>query len=84
LSGVVILPDAPLVVFWLLTVAILVEALPARVIGRRERSLVLLAGISIGLALLSKYQAVFLALGALSYVALFDRRWLKEPALYGA
>ncbi len=84
LAGVVILPDAPLVVFWLASVALLVETLPRPQIGSRERRLVLLAGVCIGLALLSKYQAVFLAAGALSYVAVFDRRWLREPALYGA
>ncbi len=84
LAGAVILPDAPLVLFWLITAALLVQALPTPKIGSRERRLVLLAGVSIGLALLSKYQAVFLALGALSYVAFFDRRWLREPALYGA
>jgi hypothetical protein len=84
LAGIVILPDAPLVVFWLVTLALLLEALPARTIGARERRLVLAAGASIGLAMLSKYHGIFLAGGALAYVAAYDRRWVREPAVYGA
>jgi hypothetical protein len=84
LAGVIILPDAPLVVFWLLSLWLLLEALPAGEIGPRERRQVLAAGVAIGLALLSKYQGVFIGAGALLYVLLYDRRWLREPALYGS
>jgi len=84
LAGVVILPDAPLVVFWLLALWLLLEALPAETIGPRERRLALLAGVAIGLAILSKYQGVFVALGALLYVVIYDRRWLRQPVLYGS
>ncbi len=84
LAGVVILPDAPLVVFWLLALWLLLEALAAGTIGPRERRLALFAGLAIGLAILSKYQGVFIAVGAVLYVLLYDRRWLREPALYGS
>ena len=84
LAGVVILPDAPLVVFWLLALWLLLEVLPAGMIGPREKRLALLAGGAIGLAILSKYQGVFLGIGALLYVVLYDRRWLRQPALYGS
>ncbi len=84
LAGVVILPDAPLVVFWLLALWLLLEALPAETIGTRERRLVLFAGAAIGLAILSKYQGVFIGAGALLYVLLYDRRWLRQPAFYAS
>ncbi len=84
LAGVIILPDAPLVVFWLLSLWLLLEALPADGIGPREKRFVLLAGLTIGLAILSKYQGVFIGLGALLYVLLYDRRWLRQPAMYAS
>jgi hypothetical protein len=84
LAGVIILPDAPLVVFWLLSLWLLLEALPVEEIGARERRLVLSTGIVIGVALLSKYQGLFIGAGAVLYVLLYDRRWLREPALYGS
>jgi hypothetical protein len=84
LAGVIILPDAPLVVFWLLALWLLLEMLPARDIGAREKRLALLAGAAIGLAILSKYQGVFIGIGALLYVLLYDRRWLRQPALYAS
>ncbi|MBT8462507.1 MAG: glycosyltransferase family 39 protein [Gemmatimonadetes bacterium] len=84
LAGVVILPDAPLVVFWLLSLWLLLEALPVETIRPREGRLVLLAGATIGLAILSKYQGLFLGFGAVLYVLLYDRRWLRQPVLYGS
>ena len=84
LAGVVILPDAPLVVFWLLALWLLLEVLPAEAIGPREKRLALLVGAAIGLAILSKYQGVFIGIGAVLYVLLYDRRWLRQPALYGS
>ncbi len=84
LAGLIILPDAPLVVFWLLALGLLLSALPAEEIGATQRRQVLLAGVAIGLAMLSKYHGVFIGLGALLYVAIYDRRWLRQPVTYGA
>ncbi len=84
LAGVVILPDAPLVVFWLLALWLLLEVLPAETIGPRERRLALFAGGAIGLAILSKYQGAFIGIGALLYVLVYDRRWLRQPVLYAS
>ncbi len=84
LAGVIILPDAPLVVFWLLALWLLLQMLPAEEIGAREMRLALLAGAAIGFAILSKYQGVFIGVGALLYVLLYDRRWLRQPALYAS
>ena len=84
LSGTFILPDAPQVVFWLLTLWCMTEALPDRERTRRSRNLVLLGGLSAGLALLSKYHSVFLPIGAALYILVYNRRWLKAWQTWAA
>lgn len=62
-----ILPDAPLLFFWLLTLDRLSAALEANENGQRATGLWLQVGLVWGLAMLSKYHAVFLPFGALLY-----------------
>ncbi len=74
-------PDSPLVVWWMLGLAALVE------IWRTGRTVWWLAlGVAFGLALLSKFTAAFfgagVALALLTTPSL--RRWLASPAPYGA
>jgi 4-amino-4-deoxy-L-arabinose transferase-like glycosyltransferase len=74
-------PDAPLVVWWTLGLAALVE------IWRAGRPLWWLAlGLALGLALLSKFTAAFFAAGvALALLTTPSlRRWLVSPAPYAA
>jgi 4-amino-4-deoxy-L-arabinose transferase-like glycosyltransferase len=73
-------PDAPLVVFWTLGLAALVELWRTG----EERWLIAL-GVALGLALQSKFTAAFFAAGvALALVATPSlRRWLVSPALFG-
>ncbi len=69
-AGTFVLPDGPLLFFWLLTIDRLALALDAA--ERRERATGIWAqvGVAWGLAMLSKYHAVFLPLGAVIYLAL--------------
>ncbi|WP_169977291.1 glycosyltransferase family 39 protein [Tautonia rosea] len=80
--GTFVLPDGPLLFFWLLTIDRLMTALDAD----PDRSLVpwLGVGLAWGGALLSKYHAVFLPAGFLAYclVEPFARRTLKTPGPY--
>jgi hypothetical protein len=62
-----ILPDAPLLFFWLLTMDRLALALAANEEGQRATGLWLEVGVAWGLAMLSKYHAVFLPLGAVLF-----------------
>ncbi len=78
IGAIFITPDAPLVVFWTLGLAALVE------LWRTGEARWLVAlGLSLGLALESKFTAIFfaagvgLALGATPSL----RRWLASPAL---
>ncbi len=79
-AGAFALPDGPLLFFWLLTLDRLSLALETP--GRLGRWL--LVGLAWGGALLSKYHAVFLPMGAVTYLVLTPsaRRILKTPGPY--
>lgn len=82
-AGGWVMPDGPLMLFLLLAALQLADAL-AEGEGARWRPW-LLAGLFIGLALLSKYQAVLTLLGA--FLLLFApryRHWLARPQPYVA
>ena len=77
ITGVFILPDTPLSLFWLLAFRLFIRYL------RHDSNWSLLgAGLSIGLAILSKYTGVFLWAGFLLYLLFFDRKRFKNPILY--
>ncbi|MFH0760801.1 MAG: glycosyltransferase family 39 protein [Bacteroidota bacterium] len=75
LCGIFILPDAPQSLFWLLTLYLLLRSLPDRACSRSSRNFLFIAGLSAGLALLSKYHAIFLISGAVLYILLYNRKW---------
>ncbi|MFV0248593.1 MAG: ArnT family glycosyltransferase [Tenacibaculum sp.] len=81
ISGTFILPDSPLLLFWLLSFYFLMQALPLNP-SKENRKKLLLAFVFIGCALYSKYQAVFLLLGVVLYVVFINRKWLKERVFY--
>jgi len=73
-------PDAPLVLFWLLSLAALARAL----LGDHSRWWWLVAGVAMGLAFDSKYPAVFLQLGLVLFLLLSKRHraLLRTPWPY--
>jgi hypothetical protein len=79
IGAVFVSPDAPLVVFWTLGLAALVELWRSG-----EKGWLIALGVAVGLALQSKFTAAFFAAGvALALVATPSlRRWLLSPALY--
>ena len=84
LSGTFILPDAPEVFFWLLTLYLLLKTLPDREYSTGSRRLLLLAGLFAGLAILSKYHSVFLITGMFGFILFHRRRWLTIRETWGA
>ncbi len=82
LAGTFILPDAPQVFFWLLTIYCLLQSLPEREVTRNGRNWLFFAGVTAGLALLSKYHSVFLLGGAFMYMLIYNRRWFKVRETY--
>ena len=79
IGALFVTPDAPLVVFWTLGLAALVELWRTG-----QRRWLLAMGLALGLALQSKFTAAFFAAGvALALIATPSlRRWLVSPALY--
>lgn len=76
-----VLPDGPLLFFWLLALDRLLAALadPQERLGPWA-----LVGLAWGGAMLSKYQAIFLPAGVVLALALHgpSRRWLRRPGPY--
>ena len=76
LVGTFILPDTPQVFFWLISLYLLVCALPDESLSKQSRTYLFFSGLSIGLALLSKYHSVFLLFGAGMFILFNNRKWL--------
>lgn len=82
IAGVFILPDAPQSVFWLISLYLLLKALPDKKLSKSNRRRILLAGVCIGFAMLSKYTSAFLVTGTLVYVLIYNRNWLRTKEFY--
>ena len=74
ITGIFILPDTPLMLFWLLAFWMAVKS-------EKQQNL-LLFGLFAGLAMLSKYSGVFLWVGMMLYILVFNRKQFKNPYLY--
>ena len=82
IAGVFILPDAPQSVFWLFSLYLLLKALPDKDLSAESRKLILLASLTMGLAMLSKYTSAFLIIGTVAYIAIYNRKWLMAKEVY--
>lgn len=82
LAGTFILPDTPQVLFWLLSLWLLVDCLPDKQLSRESRIKLLLAGVTVGLAMLSKYHSAFLVAGVLLYMLFYNRKWFGAKETY--
>ena len=77
ITGIFIMPDTPLMLFWLLAIWMAVRSL-----SLSKGRFILLFGLFAGLAMLSKYSGVFLWVGMGLYILIFNREQLKNPYLY--
>ncbi|MFC2102509.1 ArnT family glycosyltransferase [Bacteroidota bacterium] len=75
ICGIFIMPDGPQSLFWLLTLWFLLRSLPDTTCSKSSRSFLFFAGITAGLALLSKYHSVFLLSGTFFYLLFYNRKW---------
>ena len=82
ISGFSLIPDAPQVFFWLISLKLALEILPAVEITSSQRKKMLLIGVVTGLAMLSKYHSVFIWVGILLFVLFKNRKWLLDYSLY--
>jgi 4-amino-4-deoxy-L-arabinose transferase-like glycosyltransferase len=81
-AGTFILPDTPQTLFWLLALHGFLHALSEKGDNGNVGRYLFLAGLATGLALLSKYTAIFLWTGAMLYILVYKRTWLKKSSLY--
>ena len=82
ITGIFILPDTPLMLFWLLAIWMAVNYIKSESALRPAQGPLLLFGLFAGLAMLSKYSGVFLWVGMTLYLLIFNRKQLKNPYLY--
>lgn len=82
IAGIFILPDTPQLFFWIISLYLLVKALPGEPVTKSRAMLLFWASIPIGLAMLSKYTSVFLWGGAGLYILFYNRQWHRRSELY--
>lgn len=84
IAGIFIMPDTPLLFFWLVSFYLAIKVLPASPYVEGASSTMLLFGIFVGLAMVSKYHGAFLWIGAVLYVVFYNRIWLFSPVFYAS
>lgn len=82
IAGTFILPDTPQLLFWLLGLYFLITSILEKHTNGLTKTNLIIAGLTIGLGMLSKYTTIFLWIGAVSYIVLYNRIWLKKKELY--
>lgn len=81
ITGLFILPDTPLVFFSLLALYFGIPAITSYP-SKENSSKLLLFGLFTGLALLSKYNAIFLWVGFGLFILIRKKEWLRKSSLY--
>lgn len=81
ISGLFVMPDGPLVLFWMLSLLYFIKFIRTEDKKVMNRYLAV-SLISLALAMYSKYQAVYLLFGYVSYLIVYRRSQLKNPVLY--
>jgi 4-amino-4-deoxy-L-arabinose transferase-like glycosyltransferase len=82
LVGMYILPDSPQMVFWLLSILILLRIVKENQKDATNAGLWVLFGISSGLCIMCKAHGIFLWVGLVLFVLLFKKSWLKNKNIY--
>jgi len=70
--------------FWLLSILFILKSLLADEFDYSAQKNLIGVGIFTGLAMISKYTSIFIWIGIIGYILLYDRRWLKVKTLYFA
>lgn len=81
ISGLFIMPDGPLVLFWMTSLLFFIKYQKATD-GKKVNLYISLSLLSLSLGIYSKYQAVYLLFGYGLYWLLYKREQLKNPVIY--
>jgi hypothetical protein len=84
IAGVFILPDAPQLFFWIVSIYILVSLIGAKEDKEIINKQLLLFGLFSGLCIMSKVHGVFLWFGFGLYILFYNRKLLSNAYLYFA
>lgn len=82
IAGVFILPDAPQLFFWILSIYLLLNIVLATEKTSNFNFRILIFGIIAGLCIMSKVHGVFLWIGFGLYILFYDRSLLSNKYLY--
>jgi len=82
ITGIFILPDTPQLFFWMFSILFISKSLLADEITSSAKKNMIIVGIFVGLAMISKYTSIFIWIGVIGYILLYDRKWLKEKSFY--
>jgi 4-amino-4-deoxy-L-arabinose transferase-like glycosyltransferase len=82
IAGTFILPDSPQVLFWLMSMYLMIRTLEYPTANKKQSVYFILLGIGIGLCIMSKIHGVFLWLGFGAYIIFHRRDLLKLPMLW--
>jgi 4-amino-4-deoxy-L-arabinose transferase-like glycosyltransferase len=84
IAGTFILPDAPQLFFWILSISILIDILLKKHSSKNNNYKLLWFGLLSGLCIMSKIHGIFLWVGFGSYILFNKRNLLNNPYLYAA
>jgi 4-amino-4-deoxy-L-arabinose transferase-like glycosyltransferase len=79
ISGLFILPDSPQVIFWVISIYLLMKCF---ILKENSNLNILLFGISVGLCTLCKIHGLYLWFAAVIYILFFERKWLFNKNLW--
>ena len=82
IAGLLVIPDAPQLVFWLASILLMLKIIDPHVRRRKLQQRFVLLGLSIGCCMLCKIHGVFLWLGFLSYIIFYQRKLLRHSFLF--
>lgn len=82
IAGIFILPDTPQSLFWLLSIYLLINVVSNKNTYNIQKKYLLLAAVSLGFGMLSKYSTIFIWVGLGLYVLIYERKWLLTWQFY--
>jgi hypothetical protein len=84
IAGTFILPDSPQIIFWILSIYLLLKITANKTINKKSKNSVLWFGIVTGIGMLCKIHTIFLWGGFGIYILFYQREWLSQWVLYAA
>lgn len=82
IAGLLVIPDAPMLLFWLWSILLMIRICMEEVLRQRTQLRLLLLGFSIGGCILCKVHGIFLWAGFGMYILFLRRSLLRNPFLY--